>query len=317
MRVSVFFIVLLMIVVSSCDSQYSKPIYVATSHPIGEILKQVVGTRADVEVLVPPGESPHTFSPKPSDAYKINSARAIFYAAEIMDGWAAKLEGGNKIEMIKFVPEAFLLTFDEMHDHKHEENIDHKHEDSHNHAEHTDQEKSDDDHSDGVVDPHFWTDPVTVKEMLNGLVDTLSVLDPDNAVTYRNNAGIFEKRLDLLARQVGDLLSEVRGKPVFLFHPSFRYLLARYNLVYAGAIETSPGKEPTPKYIEQLVKKINESGAKAIFTEPQLPREPAEVIAEAATVMLFELDPVGGVKGRMTYPDLILYNAKILQKALK
>jgi len=314
MRILVFFIALLIIVVSSCDSQYSKPVYIATSHPIGEILKEVVGTRAKVEVLVQPGESPHTFSPKPSDAYKINSAKAIFYAAEIMDGWATKLEGGTKIEMIKFVPETHLLTFDDMHQHKHEENIDQNKKEisTHDHDNH-----SSDSHPHGVIDPHFWTDPITVKEMLKGLVDTLSVIDPENAATYRNNAGIFEKRLDLLARQVGNLLDEVRGRPVFLFHPSLRYLLARYGLVYAGAIETSPGKEPSPKYIEQLVKKINDSGAKAIFTEPQLPKEPAEVIAEAATVMLFELDPVGGVKGRMTYPDLILYNAKILQKALK
>jgi len=305
MRLYSFFIALLLLVVSSCDSQYSKPIYVATSHPIGEIIKQVVGNRAKVEVLVQPGESPHTFSPKPSDAYKINSAKAIFYAAEILDGWAAKLEGGTKIEIIQFVSDDMLLTFDDMHKHEHEENIDHS-DHNHNH-----------DHSHGVIDPHFWMDPIVVKEILNKLVDTLSAIDPDNAVTYRNNAGIFEKRLDLLARQVGNLLDEVRGRPVFLFHPSLRYLLARYDLVYAGAIETSPGKEPSPKYIEQLVRKIKESGAKAIFTEPQLPREPAEIIAEAATVLLFELDPVGGIKGRITYPDLILYNAKILQKALK
>jgi zinc transport system substrate-binding protein len=303
MKILTSLIVLLILVVSSCDSQYSKPVYIATSYPLGEILKQISGTRAEVEVLVSPGESPHTFSPKPSDAYKINSAKAIFYASDLLDGWAAKMEGDNKIEMIKLVPEDMLLTFEDMHDHKHEENI--------NHSDH------DCDHSHGVIDPHFWMDPITVKSMLNNLVDTLSAIDPDNAATYRNNAGIFEKRLDLLARQVGDRLKDVRGRPVFLFHPSMRYLLNRYDLVYAGAIETSPGKEPSPKYIEQLVKKINESGAKAIFTEPQLSRKPAELIAEAATVMLFELDPIGGVEGRMTYSDMILYNAKILQKALK
>ena len=113
------------------------------------------------------------------------------------------------------------------------------------------------------------------------------------------------------------MLLPVIGKPVFLFHPSFRYMLKRYKLIYLGAIETSPGKEPSPKYVLQIVEKINSSGAKALFTEPQLPNAPAKTIAEAAGVSLYELDPIGGVKGKMSYSDLILYNADLLAKALK
>ena len=310
MKLFVYLSLVFVIIVSSCDSQYTKPVFVATSHPIGMILKQITRTHADVEILVSPGESPHTFSPKPSDAYKINSSKAVFYASDLLDGWITKMEGGEKIEMIRLVPEEYRLPFDSMHKHEHQDNNDHDH--GHDH----DNEGTDND-TNQVIDPHFWTDPVTVKAMVDNLVDTLSVIDPDNAGSYRANAELFKNRLDLLAKQVAKILDEVKGKPVFLFHPSFRYMINRFGLEYAGAIETSPGKEPSPKYLNELIKKINKAGAKAIFTEPQLSREPAEAIAESATVLLFELDPIGGVEGRYAYTDMIIYNARTLRKALK
>lgn len=316
MKLLIYLSLALVLLANSCDSQYTKPVYVATSQPIGMILKQITRTQADVEILVSPGESPHTFSPKPSDAYKINSSKAVFYASDLLDGWIDKMEGGEKIEMIELVPRQYRLPFDNMHKHEHQDNNDHSHEHSHDHDHDHDHEELAKD-TQQVIDPHFWTDPVTVKAMVDNLVDTLSVIDPENAGTYRANAGLFKNRLDLLTRQVAKILDEVKGKPVFLFHPSFRYMINRFELVYAGAIETSPGKEPSPKYLNDLIKKINDAGAKAIFTEPQLSREPAEAIAESATVLLFELDPIGGVEGRNTYTDLIIYNARILRKALK
>ncbi len=88
-------------------------------------------------------------------------------------------------------------------------------------------------------------------------------------------------------------------------------------MVYAGAIETSPGKEPTMKTTARIIKKIKASGTKALFTEPQLPKGPAKVIAEAANLKIFVLDPVGGDKGKKKYSDLILYNAKVFARALK
>lgn len=317
MKIFIYLGLIFLFVVNSCDSQYTKSVYVTTSYPLGMILLQVTRNHADVEILVSPGESPHTFSPKPSDAFKINNASAIFYASDLMDGWAAKLDGVNKIEMIKLVPKDHILYFEEFQKHKHTDNIDHDHENEHNHDHEHQHDEDTMDVNNKVIDPHFWTDPITVKAMLDNLVDTLVVIDPDNAVHYKANAELFKNRLVLLAKQVGTILEDVKGKPVFLFHPSFRYLLNRFGLVYAGAIETAPGKEPSPKYLEKIIKEINDKNAKAIFTEPQLSRKPAEVIAEAAFVLLYELDPIGGVEGRMKYSDLILYNARILQKALK
>lgn len=160
-------------------------------------------------------------------------------------------------------------------------------------------------------------DPLVVKAILPALADTLTAIDPENAAKYKANAKRFADRLDVLNKQVSSELQSVAGKPVFLFHPSIRYLLKRYKLVYAGAIEEFPGKEPSPKYIAELSNKIKANRANAVFTEPQLPEAPAKTISEVLGINLYTLDPIGGVEGRMRYTELILYNAKTLKKALK
>jgi ABC-type Zn2+ transport system substrate-binding protein/surface adhesin len=113
-------------------------------------------------------------------------------------------------------------------------------------------------------------------------------------------------------------MAPVKGQPVFLFHPSFNYFLQRYGLVYAGVIEPFPGKEPSPKYLQGIVKRVTQVHARALFTETLLPVAPAGVIAEAAHVPLVELDPGCGNSGRSysDYADWVRYNARLFLQAL-
>ena len=136
------------------------------------------------------------------------------------------------------------------------------------------------------VDPHFWMDPLAVKALIPVLIDTLSKLDPQNASTYKTNGDLFIKRLDLLHKQLTSITDKLQGKVLFLQHPSFLYFAKRYNLIYEGSIEETPGKEPSPKFIADLITKIKSSGTKAIFSEPQLNHKAAKVIS-AILISLF------------------------------
>ncbi len=305
-----------------CQSKSAGPLFVVTGNPLAAIVKELAGANSEVYTLVPPGVSPHTFAPKPSDLYKVQAAEALFFVSPEMDGWAATLSAKNKIEILDMIPKELLLEFaPHSHDTTDTTHTDHSHaghdHEGHNHAEKPAEKDNKDSEQDTVYDPHFWTDPLTVKALLPALADTLAKIDPENAEKYRSNAEIFAGRLDVLHRQLRAELKPVMGRPVFLFHPSFRYMLKRYKMFYAGAIEEFPGSEPSPKYIAELVKRIEGTGARAVFTEPQLPEAPAKTISEAAGVPLYTLDPVGGVKGRKSYSDLMIYNAKVLKKALR
>lgn len=280
-----------------------KPTLVATINPIAAILREIVGDGFEVRTLLSPASSPHTFEPKPSDMAATEAALAVFYADAGLDGWAAKL-GERRVALFDMVPAERRLNFDPESAHV---CAGQGHNHGHNH--------------DGItVDPHFWSDPVIVKEMLPRLTRALAQLAPEHRNTFEANAERFATKLEQLHEELSRDLALHTAKPVFLFHPSLLYFLHRYGLTYGGAIEPFAGNSPGPRYLEQLINRLREAKATVVFTEPQLPRQPAEVIAREAgdyPLKVYELDPLGGIEGRQTYAELLRYNARILAEALQ
>lgn len=291
-----FILIIGTICLLSIPALAANKVYVASIHPLAAILNELTLGRATVQQLIPSGASPHTYEPKPSDIRTVQSGEAFFYVSPLLDGWASKLPAKQKIEVIELVPAN--MRYKTLEGHHHEG---HGHEAGHNGDE---------------SDPHFWTDPLTVKALVPSLVKELTRLDPDGSRVYKNNANNFSDKLDEQHQAMTKQLASVKGKALFMFHPSFQYLMKRYGLVLGGVIEPSPGKEPSPRYIQQMVKQIKTKKATAIFTEPQLPQRPAQILAESAKVTVYTLDPIGGIKGRQSYFELLNYNTLVLQKAL-
>lgn len=285
------------ILIAACQPHEAAPReYVATIAPLAQIIRAVTGDRSVVRTLLQPGTSPHTYEPRPSDIRATERALAVFFVDESLDGWAARLPGATKVRALALVPESFRLSFEADDDRSEEHEHDHDH---------------------GLYDPHFWGDPLAVKAMLPELVERLSELDPEGTTVYAQNAERFAAKLEQLNRDMDAQMAPLAGVPVVQFHPSWNYFLQRYGLKPGALVEPSPGKEATAQHIAGVAETIKRDGIKAVFTEPQLARRPAEVVAEAGGVPVFELDPLGGVPGRMTYEELIRSNAAVLLEALQ
>lgn len=286
------------LIISECSQQEnSSPKYAVTCLPLKYILMEIIGNEEDIEVLVDAGYSPHTFSPSPSVIRKMENAKVIFYVEENYDKWFIKKRYNNLKEVFKLLPESFILRYEE--NHIHDQSASHVHNDS-----------------EGQVDPHFWTDPLAVKTIVPEITQILIDTEPEKAEILRENAEKFMDKLSQLDQKISDMLEPIKGTEVFLLHPSFNYLLKRYGLIYAGSIEESPGKEPTPKFLSDLIARIKKTQTKSIFTEPQLSDKSAQSIAESAGLKIFVLDPLGGIDERNNYFNLMLYNAQVLLKAL-
>lgn len=282
----------------------AKPEFVVTVKPLELILREVCDNRAQVTTLLKAGSSTHTYDPTPADAKAVQLATAFFWVGEDFDAWAAELNTQVSVEVLPLIPDKLRI---EMTNHHHEED-EHGHAHEHHHHDH-----------DHIDDPHFFTDPLVVRGLLPGLVKELTRLDPAGKAEYEANAASFRKKLEALNEELTKQLAPIKGQPVIQFHPSFNYFISRYGLKYAGVIEQFPGKEPSPKYLQNIVKTIQEAGAKAIFSETLLPSAPARVIAEAAHVPVYELDPSCGTSARQytDYADWLRYNAGIFLNALK
>ncbi len=276
------------------------PVIIATIPPLAMILREIAGQEFEVLCLLPPGASPHTYEPSPSDAKMAAKASALFYVGEGLDDWAAKIETRIRVEVFQFVPDEFKLEFEDTHD---LDDGEHNHSDGHGHAK-------------GGFDPHFWTSPKVVIPVSIALCGELASQKPNARPNLRENLKRFELSLLELDAEIRDLMSGFAGESVVLLHASQNYLLSEYGIKIAGIIEEAAGVEASPRKIAELADQIRQSKAKAIFTEPQLSESAARTIANEAGVPLFELDPLGGTSGRDTYENLIRFNASALAEAL-
>lgn len=155
-----------------------------------------------------------------------------------------------------------------------------------------------------------------LQQAVDVLVRAFSRVDPEGASGYRERGDAVCAELEALHRRVEERARRWRSRTIVTFHGSFGYFAERYGLRIAAVIEPFPGREPTPRYVREVIDAIRASGARALFSEPQLDPRPARVIAAQAGVSLHQLDPVGGTEGVDTYERLVLRNVDVLDRAL-
>lgn len=291
------------VLMTSCgrapDEAVGEVHFVATIQPVYLIARELTEGRATMSRLLDPGASPHTYDPRPSDVRSAERATALLHVSADIDGWAAGLPSREKVALLPLIPPALRIHFDgDGHVCPH----DHGHDHGHGHAD---------------EDGHFWTDPVVIGALLGPLAEELGRLDPEGREHYLANAQRMEARLSELHEELATLLGPIKGSRCILFHPSFNYMFERYGIEVSAVLEPSPGQEASPAWLRDIIRKVEPEAVKAIFTEPQLSRRPAEVLAEASGLPLFEIDPIGVHEDLAVIDDLLLHNARVLREALE
>ena len=142
--------------------------------------------------------------------------------------------------------------------------------------------------------PHIWLDPVLAQDICRKIAAAFIQADPGHRAQYEANLKNYLAALDELNREIEQHAQTWRLRDFVSFHPSFSYFARRYNLHEVGTIEAAPGREPTPRHLQNLVAAIRRYGIKVVFAEPQLNPRVAEVIAQEAGVKVLRLDPMGG-----------------------
>jgi ABC-type Zn uptake system ZnuABC Zn-binding protein ZnuA len=284
---------------------------VASIFPIADMARQIGGEDVDVTTIVPAGASPHTFELKPSIVRKFASAKVFLMIGAGLEYWADQLvhSSGGKLKPVVLSDGITLIHATESH---HDEAAEHPPSTSGKarHAKH--------DHDHGGGNPHIWLDPQLVKLMAARIQEAFSAADPDHAAAYARRNLNFLDQLDALDREIAGSVAQFKIRQVVSFHSSWDYFIARYGLTLAGVIEKSPGRNPTPREIADIVSSIRSFHIRAVFAEPQFNPKVADVIASEAGVKVLILDPLGGdsLTGRNTYFNLMRYNLHIMKEAM-
>lgn len=237
--------------------------------PQKTFVQAIGGDKVNVALMVQPGNSPHTYEPKPSQMIEVT--KAVLYFAidvEFENVWLPKFQSLN--QTMKVIDLA--------------DNI-HK-----IHMEHTQCEHGHD-HSNEGEDPHIWTSPKNVKIMAQHIFEALCAVDSSNTAYYKDNLNTFLQEIEETDTRIKEILASVKkDKKFMVFHPSWGYFAKAYHLEQI-AVEVE-GKEPKPKALIHLLKEAKEERVKAIFTQPEFSDTVAQIIAKELFIPVVKVTPL-------------------------
>ena len=264
----------------------TKPIVSATIFPIYDLVRQIAGGKLEVNLIVQPNDSPHTYNPSIKERNRIEKSRLIFVIGHTLDSWA--IEGiTNKANIIVLDKGISLISYQ--------------------HAE----------RGHGQVNPHYWLDPENARTMAQVIADELSILDPPNKDTYQQNAQDLRKDLEKLSDEMLRLLKPIQSTPFITLHDAWAYFGEAFNLQIKGSFEPTAANQPTPRYLQKLQELITAFNIKVIFSEPQLSTSSIDSFVKDNNLTMGTLDPIGGIDNRHNYQALIRFNCRELLQTIQ
>ena len=275
----------------------------ASIFPIADLIRQIADDKVQVNLILEPGDSPHTYNPTIKEQEKINESSLIFIIGHDLDNWAA--QGiANKQKIISLDKNLNLMEYEE--DEHHDED---KHHDEDGHDDH-------EGHDHEGVDPHYWLDPRNAQLMVQTIASELSRIDPQNKNLYQKNAQEISRELEKLYDEMLSLLQPVQTKPFITLHDAWGYFGNAFGLRIVGSFEPSASEQPTPRYLQELQELISDLQVTAIFSEPQLAVSSLSSFVSDNKLAMGVIDPIGGTEDRDSYQALIRFNCLAILQTL-
>ncbi len=234
-------------ITSQTEKEIGKRIGVVVSIlPQAEFVEKIGGDKVQVTVMVPPGASPHTYEPTPSQLKEVSRAKIyvkVGSGVEFELAWMDKIISVNEGMFVADCSRSIGLI-----------------------------EKG------RGVDPHIWLSPRNAKVMVENIYQGLIQIDPANQEYYVKNKEKYLQELDELDKEIIQALSGKKNKKIMVYHPAWAYFCRDYGLEQIP-IEKE-GKEPTPQGVASLIKQAKENNIRVIFASPQFSTKSAETIAK-------------------------------------
>jgi len=252
------------------SSTNQKIIIAVTIAPQKEFVEAIGGNRVEVLLMVPPGASPHTYEPTPSQLSKLERAAMYAKVGSGIDfelAWLDNLTDINKEMLVIDCSSGITL-----------QEITASYNDEHEDGGHSN------------LDPHIWLSPANARIMVENIARGLIQIDSSNKSYYESNRNSYLAELAQLENAINDSLSSITNRIFMVYHPAWGYFATSFNLTMIPVEEE--GKEPTLAGLANLIDQAKEHGIKVVFVSPQYSTQSAEVIAAEIDGMVVFIDPL-------------------------
>lgn len=275
---------------------------VTTTTDLKALAEAVGGDLVEVDALARGNQNPHDLEVRPSLMVKVRRAEILVTNGLELDGWAeVVVQGANNASVVPGAPgridaSAGVPVLDAP-----AARVDRSMGDVH-----------------PLGNPHYTLDPGVAPIVTANILEGLSRAAPASRPVFEGNRRAFLARLDQAMARWTATMAPFKGAKVVQYHPDFVYLLARFGLLRAGAIEDRPGIPATPAHLARLIQDMKQGQVKLVIVEPWNDLKLAERVAQDAGARARVLAPaVGAVKEADTYINMVDYNVRTLADGLR
>lgn len=183
-----------------------------TISPQKEMVERIGGEYVSVLLLVPPGESPHTYDPSPSLFVSLESTdiyTKMGSGVEFEIEWTDKLIDINPQMLVVDCSKGVELLYSG-------------------------------EVEEGVYDPHIWLSPVNAVTIAENIYEALSSFDEEHTDYYLENFNAYKSELLELDADIKALMGE--GVKSLLWFITLRLLILQQNMVWRCLPLSKKGK---------------------------------------------------------------------------
>jgi manganese/zinc/iron transport system substrate-binding protein len=245
-----------------------KPLVVATTTMIADMVADVGGDRIELRGLMNAGVDPHSYRPSRSDVLAMQKADLIFYNGHHLEGRMTdvleRMKSRKKrvYAVAEGIPEVHWMEADE---------------------------------GDGAIDPHLWFDPSIWEKGICVVVGALSEVDPEGKEYFEARGEALRLKYRGLADWAKSVLSEIpeEHRVLVTSHDAFGYFGRAFGFNVVGLQGISTLSEAGLGDVRRLADFIREQGVRAVFVESSLSPRLMERVSELS----------GAKVGGMLYSD--------------
>lgn len=237
-----------------------RPHIVVTTNILGDVVENTVGDAAQVTTLMRPNADPHSFEISAKEA-------AMMRDADLVVSNGLGLEEGLQRHLDR-AAEAGVETYVA--------------------GDHIDVLDYADGESAGAPDPHFWTDPARVRDVVDGLEAAATDIDGIDEQDVEQAAAAYQSELEKLDQEMTDAFASIPEprRSLVTNHHVFGYLADRFGFRVVGAV--IPGgttlAAPSAADLRDLTEAIEQAGVPTIFAESSQPDRLIQVLADEAGI---------------------------------
>jgi zinc transport system substrate-binding protein len=246
MKKHLYYLILLLAACQSKPNDERKLVSV-TILPQKYFVDQIAGNLLQVNVLVPPGSSPHNYEILPSQMKDLSKSKAwlqiglLTFEAALKD----KLANINKNMAIVNCSEGINPISG---------------------IEHVEEGNSEQAHQE-AYDPHVWLAPAETKIIAQNTLKALKTCFPEHANDFEKNYSKFIERIDSLTVQIEQQLAPLKNRNILIFHPALAYYARQFQMQQI-TLELN-GKDPSPRHMKDIVDLAHQQNIHVIFIQKE------------------------------------------------